>query len=66
METLFSIMLSITRPVLNYQDQDIKTREEFLEKVVKPSMVYKFYSGKGLQFFEKIFENEDVVILRLK
>ncbi len=48
------------------QKQDIKSSDEYLEKVIKPTMINKFNVGADLKYFEKVFENKDVIIYQLK
>lgn len=52
---------------LNPQNQDISSNSpEYLETVVKSTMGYKFNSSAELNYFDKIFENKDVIIYQLK
>lgn len=39
---------------------------EFIEGYYEPSMAYKFNTGAEMEYFEKVFENEDVMIYELK
>ncbi len=49
-----------------FNPQDIKTPEDYLEKIIKPTMAYKFNTGADLKNFDKVFENKDVIIYKLK
>jgi len=42
------------------------SQEEYFDKVIKPTMGYKFNSGAEFKYFDKIFENKDVIIYKLK
>jgi len=37
-----------------------------LKKNIKPTMANKFNTGADLKYFEKVFENKDVIIYELK
>jgi len=64
---LSSVMFMVINPeFFNYQDQGIKTQEEFIEKNLKPTMAYKLFSGAETKYFEKVFDNKDVIIYQLK
>lgn len=66
-DVMMPIMLSIASPDIYAQNQDvIKSPEDYLNKLIKPTMGYKFNSGAELEYFEKIFENNDVYIYQLK
>ncbi len=49
-----------------FNPQNQKTPEDYLEKVIKPTMAYKFNTGADLKNFDKVFENKDVIIYKLK
>ncbi len=70
MNDLIPIMLMAADPNYNIQNKDviniIKSPEDYLNKIIKPTMGYRFNSGAGLKYFEKIFENKDVIIYQLK
>ncbi len=66
MNDLIGVMVFAANPGFNPQNQDIKTPEDYLEKVIKPTMAYKFNSGETLKYFDKIFENKDVIIYTLR
>jgi len=66
MNDLIPIMISSANPDFNFQNPDIKTPEAYFENVIKPTMAYRFTSGAELQYFDKILENKDVIIYRLK
>ena len=52
---------------LNPQNQDINSNTPaYFETVIKPTMAYKFNSSAELNYFDKIFENKDVIIYQLK
>ncbi|HEY6585536.1 MAG TPA: hypothetical protein VIY97_00045, partial [Candidatus Methanoperedens sp.] len=64
MNDLIPIMMFAADPE-SMQKQNIKTPEEYFEKI-KPTMAYKFNSSAELNYFDKIFENKDVIIYQLK
>ncbi len=66
MNDLIPVMIFASNPDFYAQNPDIKTPEAYLEKVIKPSMAYKFNNGADLKYFEKLFENKDVYIYQLK
>ncbi len=66
MNDLIPVMVFASNPDFYAQNPDIKTPEAYLEKVIKPSMAYKFNSGAEFKYFDKIFENTDVIIYQLK
>lgn len=66
MNDLIPVMILASNPDFYAQNPDIKTPEAYLEKVIKPTMAYKFNSGAEFKYFEKIFENKDVIIYQLK
>ena len=65
---LFFVMYSIA----NNQNIDLQSylnaqsSEDFDKRFYEPSMAYKFNSGINLKFFDKVFENKDVIIYQLK
>ncbi len=64
---MIPVMLPIANPDIYAQNQDvIKSPDEYFNKLIKPTMGYKFNSSTELKYFEKIFENRDVVIYQLK
>ncbi len=66
MNDLIGVMLFTANPDFNAQNQDIKTPEAYLEKIIKPTMAYKFNTGAELKYFDKVFENKDVIIYQLE
>ncbi len=66
MNDLIMVMIFAANPDFNPQNQDIKTPEDYLEKMIKPTMAYKFNTGADTKYFDKIFENKDVVIYQMK
>lgn len=70
MNDLIPVMLMAADPNYYIQNKDviniIKRPEDYLNKIIKPTMGYKFNSGAELKYFDKIFENKDVIIYRLK
>ncbi len=64
-EYLIQVMIATVSPDL-LQNQVIRTPEAYLEKVIKPTMAYKFNTGAEFEYFDKIFENKDVIIYQLK
>ncbi len=64
---LFTAMFHIANPDINLQSySDIRSSEAFDKKYYEPSMAYKFNSDANLKYFEKVFENKDVIIYQLK
>ncbi|CAG0994093.1 hypothetical protein METP1_02460 [Methanosarcinales archaeon] len=59
-------MMFAAKPGFNAQNQDLKTPEAYLEKIIRPTMAYKFNTGADLKYFEKVYENKDVIIYDLK
>ena len=66
MNDLVMVMIFATNPNFNPQNQDIKTPEDYLEKIIKPTMAYKFNTSANLKYFDMVFENKDVIIYELK
>ncbi len=70
MNDLIPVMLMAADPNYYIQSKDviniIKSPEDYLNKIIKPTMGYRFNSGAELKHFEKIFENKDVIIYQLK
>ncbi|WAM22611.1 MAG: hypothetical protein OI715_00530 (plasmid) [Candidatus Methanoperedens sp.] len=67
MHDLFMVMFWTANPGFNYQNNpDIRTPEALDKKFYEPSMAYRFNSGMELKYFDKIFENQDVIIYQLK
>ncbi len=64
---LFMVMFWAANPDFNYQNYpDIRTPQAFDKKFYEPSMANKFNSGAEFKYFDKIFENNDVIIYQLK
>ncbi len=64
---LFGVMFWAANPDFNFQNYpDIRTPGAFDKKFYEPSMAYKFNSGAEFKYFDKIFENKDVIIYQLK
>jgi len=66
MNDLIGVMVFTANPNFNAQNQDIKNPEAYFEKIIKPTMGYRFNSGAEFKYFDKIFENKDVIIYQLK
>ncbi|VVB92249.1 Uncharacterised protein [uncultured archaeon] len=66
MNDLLGVMVFTANPDFNPQNLDIKTTGDYFEKIIKPTMGYKFNSGSEFKYFDKIFENKDVIIYKLK
>ncbi len=70
MNDLIPVMLMASDPNYYMQNKDvmniIKSPEDYLNKIIKPTMGYRFNSGAELKYFDKIFENKDVIIYQLK
>ena len=68
MNELIPIMMLGANLNPDAQNQDISNSNtpEYFEKVIKTTMGYKFNSGAELNYFDKIFENKDVIIYQLK
>ncbi len=62
---LIGVMIFAADPN-SMQKQDIKSPDEYFEKIIKPTMANKFNTGADLKYFEKVFENKDVIIYELK
>lgn len=60
----FNILMEVMMLAAD-QKQDIISPEDF-EKNIKPTMGNKFNTGADLKYFNKIFENMDVIIYELK
>jgi len=69
MNDLIPIMLMAADPNYNIQNKDvinlINSPEDYSNKIIKPTMGYKFNSGAEFKYFDKIFENKDVIIYQL-
>lgn len=65
---IFYVMYSIAADKeFGLQDfMDVRSPEEFDKKFFEPSMAFKFNSGSELKYFDKIFENKDVMIYEMK
>ncbi len=67
MRGIFSVMVMAANPDINFQGlSGIGSSEDFDERFYEPSMANKFNSGAELKYFDKIFENKDVIIYQLK
>ena len=62
---LIGVMIFAANPDFYSLDQDIKTPDAYLEKNIMTTIAYKFNSGAELKYFEKIFENKDVIIYQV-
>jgi len=62
---LIGVMMFAADPN-SMQKQDIMSPDENFEKIIKPTMANKFNTGADLKYFEKVFENKDVIIYELK
>lgn len=65
---LFFVMHSIANNQnTDYQSYlDVSSSENYDTQFYEPSMFNKFNSGTELKYFDKIFENKDVIIYQLK
>jgi len=63
---LIGVMIFAVNPDFYSNNQDVKTPEAYLKKNIKPTMAYKFNSGAEMKYFDKIFENKDVIIYQVK
>ncbi|MFZ3168246.1 MAG: hypothetical protein WA130_11575 [Candidatus Methanoperedens sp.] len=59
---LIGVMMFAADPK-SMQKQDIMSPDE---QIIKPTMANKFNTGADLKYFEKVFENKDVIIYELK
>jgi hypothetical protein len=59
---LIEVMMFAANPN-TMQKQDIISSDE---QIIKPTMANKFNTGADLKYFEKVFENKDVIIYELK
>jgi len=70
MNDLIPIMLRAADPNYYFQNKDVidlvNSPEDYLKKIIEPTMGYRFNSGAELNYFDKIFENKDVIIYQLK
>ncbi len=70
MNDLIPVMLMAADPNYYIQNKDviniINSPEDYLNKIIKPTMGYRFNSGAELKYFDKIFENKDVIIYQSK
>jgi hypothetical protein len=70
MNDLIPVMLRAADPNYYFQNKDvidlINSPEDYLKKIIEPTMGYRFNSSAELKYFDKIFENKDVIIYQLK
>lgn len=70
MNDLIPIMLRAADPNYYFQNKDVidlvNSPVDYLKKITEPTMGYRFNSGAELKYFDKIFENKDVIIYQLK
>ncbi len=66
MNDLIGVMVFAANSNFNAQNQDINAPEAYFDRIIKHTMGYKFNSGAEFKYFDKIFENKDVVIYQLK
>ncbi len=67
MHDLFIVMFWTANPGFNFQSNpDIQNTGAFDKKFYEPSMANRFNTGAELKYFDKIFENKDVIIYQLK
>ncbi|HEY9246469.1 MAG TPA: hypothetical protein VIO11_06445 [Candidatus Methanoperedens sp.] len=59
--TYYAVDNSTARDTKRY-----RSSEAFDKRYFEPSMAYKFNSGANLKYFDKVFENKDVIIYQLK
>jgi hypothetical protein len=62
-DVYYEIMLLTVQPDVY---KKIYSSETLFNEFYKQSMAYRFKSGAELEYFDKIFENEDVIIYQLK
>ncbi len=66
-DVMIPVMLATADPNIYAQNRDvIKSPEDYFNKFIKPTMGYKFNSGAEIKYFEKIFENKEVIIYQMK
>jgi len=65
-DVYFTIMYMTAWPDFRVGEVGGFQSEAFIEKYYEPSVAYKFNTGAEMEYFEKIFENEDVLIYELK
>ncbi|VVB88070.1 Uncharacterised protein [uncultured archaeon] len=65
MNDLIGVMVFAADPNIYTENKDIKTSGDFMDKIIKPTLGYKFNSGAEFKYFDKIFENKDVIIYQL-
>ncbi len=67
MRGIFSVIFMAANPGFDFQSlSNIRFPEDFERRFYEPSMVYKFNTGAELKYFDKVFENKDVIIYQLK
>lgn len=67
MSSIFSVIFMAANPGFDFQSlSDIRSPEDFEKRFYEPSMAYKFNSGVELKYFDKLYENKDVIIYQLK
>lgn len=59
----YQVMLNTVQPDIG---EKIYSSETLFNELYGVSMAYKFKTGAELEYFDKIFENGDVVIYQLK
>ena len=62
-DVYYQVMLLTVQPDVH---ENIYSSETLFNEFYERSMAYKFKSGAELEYFDKIFENEDVIIYQLK
>jgi len=62
---LIEVMIFAANPDYS-NNQGIKTPDAYVEKNIRSTMAYKFNSGAEFKYFDKIFENKDVIIYQVK
>jgi len=62
---LIEVMMIAANPALMQTKDSISSVDNF-EKNIKPTMANKFITGADLRYFDKVFENNDVIIYELK
>lgn len=62
---LIEVMMFAANPALMQKPGSISRADNF-DETIKPTMANKFITGADLKYFDKVFENKDVIIYELK
>jgi hypothetical protein len=62
---LIEVMMFAANPALMQKPGSISRADNF-DETIKPTMANKFITGADLKYFDKVFENKDVIMYELK